>query len=365
MSDEKSGEQDQQDQPDAVDEVPPEKKKPGRVTALAIILSLIALAASGTGLYFLYQLQQQAVSRGAAAGRLSKQLDSLEQTIAAIKGRNTQTENALEKLKTRQEALRDSLNKLYRDQERDSTDWAVAEVEHLMIIATQSLTLQKDVGTSLAALEAADNRLRDLGDPALLPVRRQLTSDINALRAVNDVDISGLSLYLSDLVGRVGELPLNEAAVGNTGAREDREETSAEARMPAWKRFLVGVWHELKSLLVITRSGKAGTALLLPEEKYFLYQNLRLQLETTRAAIFRRDTANFHSSLDIVLQWLRDYFDTGNTAVRNTIQSLQEMKKLNLDQELPDISSSLESLRAYIKEKSESHAPAAQDEPSS
>jgi uroporphyrin-3 C-methyltransferase len=362
MTDEKNREQ---DQPDAVDEAPSEKKKSGLAAALAIILSLIALGASGTAIYFIYQLQQQAVSRGAAAGRLSKQLDGLEQSVTAINNRRARIDDNLEKLKARQDELRDSLNKLYREQERNSTDWAVAEVEHLMIIAAHSLALQKDVGTALAALEAADDRIRELGDPALLPVRRQLTSDINALRAVNDVDISGLSLYLSDLVGRVGGLPLNEAAIGAKSAGEEREETGVEARKPAWKRLLVEVWHELKSLLVITRSSKAGAALLLPDEKYFLYQNLRLQLETTRAAVFRRDTANFHASLDIVLQWLREYFDTGNTAVRNTIQSLQEMNKLNLDQELPDISSSLESLRAYIKEKSESHAPAVQDEPSS
>ena len=362
MTDEKNEEQ---AQPDEGTETPPQEKKSGRGSAVAVILSLIALAVSGTGLYYLYQIQQQAGSRGVAVNRLEKQLDSLEQSITASSSRNAQISDALDKLKARQDEFRDSLDKLYREQERDSTDWAVAEVEHLMIIATHSLTLQKDVGTALAALEAADNRLRDLGDPALLPVRRQLTSDINALRGVNDVDITGLSLYLSDLVGRVDKLPLNEAAVGDTGTAEDSKEAAAEARMPAWKRLLVRVWHEFKSLLVISRSGKAGAALLLPEEKYFLYQNLRLQLESTRAAVFRRDTANFHASLDIVLQWLRDYFDAGNTAVRNTMQSLQEMNKLDLDQELPDISSSLESLRAYIKERSESHMPAPQDEPSS
>ena len=362
MSDEKNEEQ---GKPDAGVEAPLKKKKSGRGGTVAIILSLIALATSGTGLYYLYQFKQQAGSRGAAVNRLNKQLDGLEESVAAINSRRAQISDTIDKLKARQDELRDSLNKLYSEQERDSTDWAVAEVEHLMIIATHSLTLQKDVGTALAALEAADDRLRELGDPGLLPVRRQLTSDINALRAVNDVDISGLSLYLSDLVGRVEELPLKEEPVADTGNMEDSDEAEAEDQMPAWKRLLVGVWHELKSLLVISRSGKAGAALLLPEEKYFLYQNLRLQLESTRAAVFRRDTANFHASIDIVLQWLRDYFDAGNTAVRNTMQSLQEMNKLNLDQELPDISSSLESLRAYIKDKSESHAPAAQDEPSS
>ena len=117
---------------------------------------------------------------------------------------------------------------------------------------------------------------------------------------------------------------------------------------------------------MITRTGRSGAALLLPEEKYFLYQNLRLQLESTRAAVFRRDTASFHASLDLALQWLQEYFDSGNTAVRNAVQSLRDMKKVDLDQELPDISSSLESLRAYIKEKDQPSTPDdSQAEPSS
>lgn len=325
-------------------------KARGRLPGIAaVVLALAALAASGAALYTLYQFRQQAAARGAAVDRLDTRLGSLQQSLAALQRGRSQLEQRLEQLRQSQQQMHDSLQSLYRKQERDSTDWAVAEIEHLMIIAVHSLTLQKDVGTALAALQAADDRIRNLGDPGLLPVRRQLTSDINALRAVNDVDISGLSLFLSDLVTRVEDLPLREQETGAAG-----NATAAETApdRPAWKRLLLGVWHELKSLVVITRTDKGGAALLLPEEKYFLYQNLRLQLESAREAVFRRDTENFHASIDIVLRWLRQYFDMSSTAVGNIIDSLEKMRKVNLDQELPDISSSLESLHAYIKEKS-------------
>lgn len=340
----------------------PKKARGGRAGIVALLLALIALAASGAALYTLYQFRHQAAGRSAAVDQLASRLDDLDQSVAALDAQRSGLGDRIKQLQQSQQQMHDSLQALYSKQQRDNVDWAVAEIEHLMIIAVHSLTLQKDVGTALAALQAADDRIRNLGDPGLLPVRRQLTSDINALRSVNDVDISGLSLFLSDLVNRVEELPLKEQppGVGDIGPGE--QNAAPEPAAPAWKRLLVGVWQELKSLVVITRTDKGGAALLLPEEKYFLYQNLRLQLESAREAVFRRDTENFHASIDIVLQWLRKYFDVSNTAVRNIMDSLEKMRKVNLDRDLPDISSSLESLHAYIKEQADRSIPGAQGE---
>ena len=77
-------------------------------------------------------------------------------------------------------------------------------------------------------------------------------------------------------------MPLN---LGGTGAQ-----TSATANDdPAgsgnrWQRLARSLWQELKSLLVISRTDKNNAALLAPQERYFLYQNLRLQLEAARLA---------------------------------------------------------------------------------
>jgi len=350
---------DKTEQPEQTGTNPP---KP--VSAAALILALIALAAGGAGLYFAWQMRNAAAARGASLQQLQGRLDALQKSVTGTDSRGQALGDRLDKLGKTQAQLRDSLNALYSRQEHNSTGWAVAEIEHLMIIAVHSLTLQKDAGTALAALQAADDRIRNLGDPGLLPVRRQLTSDINALRAVNDVDISGLSLYLSDLVDRVENLPLRQQAVVNYGDAEQEQNNDQMQNLPAWKKLLVEIWHELKSLVVITRSDKGGAALLLPDQKYFLYQNLRLQLESARAAVFRRDTENFHAAVDIVIQWLRKYFDVSDAAVGNIIESLTKMKQVNLNPDLPDISSSLETLHAYMKEHADETTSSGQDESS-
>lgn len=330
----------------------------GRAAAwLALVLALVALAAAGTAGYFQYRALQAEAARGDTLDAMRSQLDDVEQRLGQLASGRSAIEERIADLRSSQRQLGESLDNLYRRQKRENIDWAVAEIEHLMVIAQHSVTLQKDTDTALAALKAADDRIRDLGDPGLLPVRRQLASDINALEAVEDVDISGLSLYLSDLAQRTESLPLQERAVslqedqdGGAGRGAAPQDDSA----PAWRRLLSGVWQEVKSLVVITRSDEAGQALLMPEEKYFLYQNLRLQLETARAAVFRRDTDNFHASLALIIDWLQEYFDTDSSDVGNIIQSLQEMSRIDLSPDLPDISSSLESLHAWIKERARS-----------
>ena len=107
-------------------------------------------------------------------------------------------DNAIKQLERKQIEHSEALVSLYQDKRGSNEDWALAEVEYLLIIAMHRLLLEEDVMTALAAMEAADLRLKDLGNPGLLPVRQQLATDINQLRSVNLADIAGMAIYLAD-----------------------------------------------------------------------------------------------------------------------------------------------------------------------
>ena len=111
-------------------------------------------------------------------------------------------------------------------------------------------------------------------------------------------------------------------------------------------------WQELKSLVIITRNDKDPGALLLPDEKYFLYQNLRLQLESARIAVLRRDSGSFRASLQNVIAWLEKYFNGADAGVSHIMDSLRDRLDLDLDPDLPDISASLDTIREFIKQRS-------------
>lgn len=321
------------------------KKTGGAMVWAALFLSLLAVGLAAVT-YRLVRVQQSDTTVVEQLSQNTARMNTLQEKQGSLGAQLTDIQTSINKLEQAQQASAESLRGLAGNMAIDNTELAVAEVEQLMIMAIHNLTLERDVNTALAALEAADRRLASLDEPQLLNTRSQLAADMNALRSVNQVDTSGLSLYLSDLLGRVEALPLNKIPIVETSPANQPE----DAARPAWQRLLLAVWQEFRGMIVITRTGSNAKATLLPGETWFLYQNLRLQLETARLAVIRQDTQSLHTAMQSVSMWLTDYFDTSDSSVANIIQTAEKMASLDLTPELPDISSSLETLHAFIKD---------------
>jgi uroporphyrin-3 C-methyltransferase len=329
---------------------PAPARKPAAWPMFFAILFAFAALALGAFNFQAVRVMRTDTAVNDSVSRQAEETKKLNERLDALGGVYRDFEARLNELSAAAARNDEAIQRLAGEQGRDNTGWAVAEAEHLIIMAIHSLTLRRDVATALAALQAADDRLSSLAGGSLVDTRRQLAADMNALRAVNVVDIAGLSLYLSDLIGRVEELPLAEVPLmEDTPA--DTAAINNEAA-PAWQRLLTAVWHEIRGMFIVTRTGSNARAALLPSESYFLYQNLRLQLETARLAVLRADTETLRAVMDTIHDWLTDYFNTGDSAVSNVLQTIAKMQQLELDPALPDISSSLETLHAYIKDNS-------------
>ncbi len=275
------------------------------------------------------------------------QIDLMTGKFAAVHG-------SIRQLEGKQIEQSKALSSLYRDIQKQSgnEDWAIAEIEYLLIIAMQRLSLEKDVSTALVAMEAADLRLRNMSNPDLLPLRKQLASDMNQLRSINRIDTIGMAIYLANMIDLSANLPLKADVTVETKDRSSAHIFDDEFVVdPWWKRIPEIFWREIKSQFVIKRSGEVKQA-LLPVEEYFSYQNLRLELGSARQAVLRSDSRNLRSSIDLILPWIHRYFNTGDSSVLNVIEALEKMRSVELQPDLPDVSSSLESLRAYIRHNS-------------
>lgn len=317
------------------------------VLMLLGLLVLIAVAASGYSFYLSYELRAQQAEAGEAQRELASRLETL-------RDRQAGTGDRLARLAEVQEATSARLQRLAERDRMDNFDWAMAEVEYLTIIAMQRLNLAHDADNALAALEAAARRLKDIDNPGLIPVREQLTADINALREVPEADVSGLALYLGDLITRVDRLPLADDSATRT--RLPRDDEADEPAVDGWRGFVSAIWSELRELVVIQREDEPPTELLAPAERYFLVQNLRVELASARTAALRRDTPNMRTSLELVQDWLVRYFNTDAESVANIRETLAQMSGVDLKPELPDISGSLESVRAWQRRRQDRDA---------
>jgi len=332
-----------------------ETKKSGNKAYLVLLLLFIVIFSGA--FYYGYQqivmLEEKLVSTNSIEGRVLADVDDrIRASTQASTSAYAEHRKKLGELEAAQEMLANTVNQPVEQQIHINEDYALAEVEHLLIIASYNLQLDHDAATALAAMDAADARLQGLRDPMVLSVREQLIADMNELRSINQADLSGLGLFLSDLINRVDQLPLKENVVVEKPEVEIVAEQNEE-QLAGIKNFFMLVWEELKSLVVITRDTEVNKARLLPDEIYFLRANLKLELANARFAVFNRDTGNLQASIGHIETWLNEYFDLSDASVQNIYDSLLKMKDLELDFPRMDISSSLESVRALIRSQGE------------
>ncbi len=319
------------------------------LVVVVLLLLLVAGGASGSAWWLWQRLQHSEQAAASQRQGMETALATLRNQQEANQQRLTQQ---LQGLREQQDADRAALQTLREQEGRGRGDWQVAEAEYLVRIANNRLQLERDVGTALSALESADARLRETGDPALLDARKTLANDIQALRATARPDVAGMSMAVSGVVNTLDKLPLSGLAPPPAGGGIAAQgaaprETAPAANTSDWRRMLSGVWDTLKTLVVIRQHAKPVRPLLPPEQRYFLTENLRLMLEQARLALLREDNADFQQRLATARQWIETYFDTEAPATRGALQTLDELAKQDIHPALPDISGALKAIERY------------------
>lgn len=315
-------------------------------TVFALLALLIALSLTAAGYYFWQQLKEsgdlltQRLEQ--SESRLSEQQTAAQQLRAEISDKIDERVNPL---RATQQDLLESVRALNTQvRQKTGVSMALAEAEYLVRSANNHLLFDRDASTAIAALSAADERLRATGDPDVLKVLGLLASEINALSALQQTDTPGLTLTLGSLIDSVDQLPLTAQSSSPPKAQD-------QTRAEDWRSLLSTVWSSLKSLVVIRYDDKTTQPLIAPEQSYFLYQNLRLQLEAARLALLRRDTPIFRATLNTAHKWINTYFDTGAAHTRHMLDSLARLSETDINPPLPEISASLKALIELMEDK--------------
>jgi uroporphyrin-3 C-methyltransferase len=324
-----------------------------RVRVVAVLALLLALGAAA-GVAYLWQLQQQlrvlqsevALQQQRRNADLS---DELSRVQAVLQRRADGLQQDLATLRQQYGDLSQMLQSVRGLAARDHRGWLLAEAEYLLRIANHRLQLQGDPKTAMAALEAADQRLRELADPALLPVRERIAAENAALKAMPRPDVEGMAARLASLADDVEKLPLAVEAVQRQGPVTDEKEEAVDSGAEPWQRALQTVWGDLRKLVTIRRTDRPVGALLAPEQQYFLYENLRLKLATARLALLEREAGAWRDALNVAGDWLRTYFDTTDSATRAALDTLSQLAAVDIDPPRPDISHSLRELRQVLE----------------
>ncbi len=306
------------------------------------LLALLLAGAVGAGGYYGWRLLDERISGlGATLGPLPERIAAGGEQLSTLRANLDAQRDALE---LRDKGLEESIQVLREQSGRDQAEWILAEAEYLMLVANHRLRLERDVGSALEALKAADARLRATGDPRLLPTREQLGAEIAALGSVDQPDVAGLAAILAGLADQVEALPLKAQYVPAEPAavQAGGGETGGD-----WREAAGAAWSKLKGLVTVRRTEEAVRPLLPPEQQYFLRQNLRLKIESARLALLRGESAQLGEISAEAAAWIGQYFDAEAQSSQNMIAELGRIGATELRPALPDIGGSVAALRQF------------------
>jgi uroporphyrin-3 C-methyltransferase len=244
----------------------------------------------------------------------------------------------------KQSDLVKALSALYEKDSQISVDWVLAEVEYLVLAAIQRLALERDVDSAIAALRAADQRLRSAEHPALIPIREKIIADLTELESIKVVDIEGLAIYFGEAIDRVDSLPIKPIAEEVAIPSTDR---SGGNDTGGWRDLGFAIWADLVDLVEVKDAELPDGILFDPELRYFLRQNLKIELASAKLAVLRRDSINLNFSIIVIKRTLETYYDLEHDAVKNVIKRLDAAQNLKLKPALPKITASLDVIREY------------------
>jgi uroporphyrin-3 C-methyltransferase len=262
------------------------------------------------------------------------QVRDLSAKVATMESRYAESQNQ-----------RVALENLYNNLSANSDEAALAEVEQMLLIASQQLQLSANVRAALIAMQTADSRLQHLNRPAFSGLRQAINNDMDKLRALHEVDITGINLQINNLIALVDRMPL--AYQQRLAANEVAAQTAPPKDEKTWQRLLRETWNELKQLVRIENTGKAEIPLLPPNQEFFLRENLKLSLLSARIALLSRDEVSFRQGLKTAQLWTARYFDSKSSESKRMSEGLKKLAASDISIELPDISDSLQAVRNY------------------
>lgn len=261
-----------------------------------------------------------------------------------------------------------ALEQLYQDLSKSRDEWALAEIEQVLATASQQLQLAGNVQGALIALQNSDARLAKSEKTQFIAVRRAIAKDVEMLKALPQLDLTGLVLRLDSVIAQVDNIPLwsdEKPPVVATPpkaplrvlprvskAKEEKEALVSENSFGAqlqdrWQSFSSEMWTELKQLVRVRNVESPDALLLSPSQAYFAKENLKLRLLNARLALLSRNEGAFRSDMISAQDLISKYFDVRSKQTQTAQALLKQIQSNNLSIEMPALTESLNSVRNF------------------
>lgn len=318
-----------------------ESAKPSSALAIfALLLVVIALVAIGGIGWKGFEFSQQLLTLSHNLEKSTEKNTALASKLAAAE-KNTVLQG---------QQLQQNAQRLAQLPGADRSDWLLAEAEYLLRLANQRLDLEKDWQGAAAILVAADTVLAETQNPLISSVRQLLAKELQTLRAVPAVDLTGAVARLQAVQDQITELEWMPRTLPKVTAVIEKV-AEPEIEPTAWDKFAAKAWAGIGSIVRIREHDKALPAPLTPDQHYYLQQNMHLMLEQAQVALVRQQDVLYKQSITRTQAWLEEFVSVKNAKTEAVVATLSELKNWNVSPEFPQISGSLNRLRQLQDEQ--------------
>jgi uroporphyrin-3 C-methyltransferase/uroporphyrinogen III methyltransferase/synthase len=272
----------------------------------------------------------------------------------------------LENKESESESQALALQQLYQDLSKSHDEWALSEIEQVLSTASQQLQLAGNVQGALIALQNADVRLARSDKPQFIRIRRAIARDIERLKALPNLDLTGMALRLDSTIAQIEKMPLwsdeKQAAIANpvkTSATVKPAKSVSEQDTPAlaagrlqwlkdwWQSWSTEMWAMLRQLIRIRNVETPDALLLSPSQAYFAKENVKLRLLNARLALLSRNEAAFRSDMIAAQDEIARYFDSRAKQTQTVQALLRQIQNSNVSIEMPSLAESLNAVRNF------------------
>ncbi len=275
---------------------------------------------------------------------------NFQQSQSALVEQSQQFEDGVNKrvneMQTRQKEMTDYIEVLREKNQHLRKDWLLMESEYLIQLANNRLLFERDINTSIVALESADRRLRETGDPGIVGVRKVIAEAVQQLKQIPQADLAGLSLQISAINKEIDKLPSSTPDPKSKAQQNNNVQTTSQ-NVETWSQLPSAIWTDLKGLIEIRDHEAPLQPMLAPKERFFLIENVRLQLEQARLAMLSGQPDVYKERITTAMDWIAKHFDNEASITKATLESLSKLLDESIAPPLPDIAFTYQALQKY------------------
>lgn len=358
------------------------RKRLGGAAMAVILLVLLALVLGGA---LFYQNRQYRALRAdlQEQHRQSVQIvqearDQAGQALAQVQAQAARLKELSDALDTTAGQVQELDQALRMMTDSGSDLLLLNDIDHLVTIAQQQLSLGGNVANAIISLEAAQAQLARANRPGLAALQQSINGDLDRLRAVATIDLPALTARIDRLSDLVGSAPLLiPDAAGQATAPAPTQTPAARARDAApapvepapegWRAVAADAWQwtrdaagmvsqDLRALFDVRRVDDAAALLMSPDQALRFREVLKQRAVTAQLALMMHQSRIWQAELDQLSKAIDQRYDMRAESSREALRIARELRDTAIEVKLPTVDNSLAAIAAARD------AAAAQDE---